>query len=54
MGNAAPLTTITLDRAVPILRVQDIDASVSYYLNILGFQVDWSPATPPSLAVNVD
>ncbi|MBV8071294.1 MAG: VOC family protein [Acidobacteriaceae bacterium] len=25
----------------PILRVQDLDASIDYYLNVLGFKLDW-------------
>ena len=37
VANAA----INFHRAVPILPVQDVDASIAYYVNILGFKVDW-------------
>ena len=32
---------ITFEGVTPILRVQDIPASVDYYVRILGFRVDW-------------
>ncbi|HXS83432.1 MAG TPA: VOC family protein [Methylomirabilota bacterium] len=27
--------------ATPILRVSDLDASLMYYMNVLGFKLDW-------------
>jgi catechol 2,3-dioxygenase-like lactoylglutathione lyase family enzyme len=30
--------------ATPILRVADLDASVAYYVDVLGFTVDWRAA----------
>jgi len=29
------------DPAIPILSVKDVDASLDYYVNVLGFKVDW-------------
>jgi catechol 2,3-dioxygenase-like lactoylglutathione lyase family enzyme len=34
-------------RAVPVLRVADVARSASWYRDILGFDVDPFPATPP-------
>ena len=33
---------IEFEGATPILRVADFDASVAYYVDALGFQLDWS------------
>jgi catechol 2,3-dioxygenase-like lactoylglutathione lyase family enzyme len=31
----------TFERTVPIFRVQDVRAAVGYYVNALGFRLDW-------------
>jgi catechol 2,3-dioxygenase-like lactoylglutathione lyase family enzyme len=36
-----PDDPLIFDRAVPILRVRDLDASIAYYVNVLHFKVDW-------------
>jgi len=33
--------SITLDCATPILRVLNLEASIAYYVDVLGFQVNW-------------
>lgn len=33
-----------IETIVPILRVEDIEASKAYYLNALGFRLDWGDA----------
>jgi len=30
-----------LGRATPILRVENVEASIAYYVNVLGFKVNW-------------
>jgi catechol 2,3-dioxygenase-like lactoylglutathione lyase family enzyme len=37
----APPPGIDLGPAVPILRVEDLDVSVAYYLDRLGFHLQW-------------
>ena len=37
----APATVTRFEGAVPILRVQNLEASLDYYTNRLGFQLDW-------------
>jgi catechol 2,3-dioxygenase-like lactoylglutathione lyase family enzyme len=37
---------------VPILRVRDLQASVDYYVNVLGFKMDWE--TPAMVSVSRD
>lgn len=32
---------IKFEGAAPILRVEDLRASIDYYVNVLGFTVDW-------------
>jgi predicted lactoylglutathione lyase len=34
-------TTAVLEGVTPILRVQDLAASISYYVQMLGFRVNW-------------
>jgi uncharacterized glyoxalase superfamily protein PhnB len=34
-------TTNNLGGAVPVFRVKDVDASITYYLNALGFDLRW-------------
>ncbi len=38
----APEATTRMELAVPILRVQDLEASVDHYVRVLGFTLDWS------------
>ena len=37
----AELQAVRIGHAVPIFRVQDLDASISYYVERLGFAVQW-------------
>jgi uncharacterized glyoxalase superfamily protein PhnB len=39
--STASVPTVTLGRCTPILRVADLDASVAYYTEVLGFRIDW-------------
>lgn len=38
-----------LGRAIPILRVKDLDASLAYYEQVLGFHRDWQAGTVASV-----
>jgi catechol 2,3-dioxygenase-like lactoylglutathione lyase family enzyme len=38
---ASSAPSVTFGHCTPILRVADLDASLGYYLNVLGFTVDW-------------
>jgi predicted lactoylglutathione lyase len=48
----SPITPSTrFEGTVPILRVQDLQASLDYYTNRLGFKVDWQePAVMASVS----
>lgn len=35
------MSSVTFGHCTPILRVADLDASVAYYTEVLGFTVDW-------------
>ena len=35
-----------LNQAIPILRVRDLRASLAYYVEKLGFQIDWEHSSP--------
>jgi catechol 2,3-dioxygenase-like lactoylglutathione lyase family enzyme len=35
------MTSVTFKRVTPILRVEDIDASLAFYVEKLGFQLHW-------------
>jgi len=37
----APLRAVAFEGSQPILRVSDLDASVEYYVNVLGFKLDF-------------
>jgi catechol 2,3-dioxygenase-like lactoylglutathione lyase family enzyme len=37
----APESVIEFEGVVPILRVQNLSASTEYYVDVLGFKVDW-------------
>jgi catechol 2,3-dioxygenase-like lactoylglutathione lyase family enzyme len=39
--DAAPSTAGRWHHAIPILRVASLEASRAYYVNVLGFRVDW-------------
>jgi uncharacterized glyoxalase superfamily protein PhnB len=39
-----------LERAIPVLGVDDIAAAVNFYRNVLGFQPGWTRGSPPLLA----
>ena len=36
------MSSISFGHCTPILRVENLDASVAYYTGVLGFTVDWS------------
>lgn len=36
-----PASTIRFENIIPILRVTNLKASIEYYLEVLGFHVDW-------------
>ena len=36
------MSELRVERATPILRVADFDASVRYYVDRLGFTLEWS------------
>jgi catechol 2,3-dioxygenase-like lactoylglutathione lyase family enzyme len=40
-ASSAPPGRVKLGSAVPIFRVNDLDASVTYYVERLGFQLEW-------------
>src|SRR4051812_45131505 len=35
------MPTVTFGQCTPILRVADLDASLAYYTDVLGFTLDW-------------
>jgi len=41
MAVAAVERTVKIENTIPILRVIDLDASLDYYVNVLGFKQDW-------------
>ena len=41
MTAQATLVTVGFEGVTPILRVRDIDASIAYYIEKLGFRVNW-------------
>jgi len=47
--NVADTAQATLGGVFPILRVADLDASVSYYETQLGFEVQWRSGTVASV-----
>jgi hypothetical protein len=44
----------TLGPVVPILRVADLAASVRYYVERLGFHVEWEAAVPTKYLVRAE
>ena len=38
----------TVDRVIPILNVRDVAASLTYYVDVLGFQRAWHWGDPPT------
>lgn len=40
-GSAPTPREVGFEHATPILRVADFDASVAYYVDVLGFRLDW-------------
>ena len=43
---------ITFENSVPILRVQNLAASLQYYVETLGFSIDWQTETMASVSRN--
>jgi uncharacterized glyoxalase superfamily protein PhnB len=50
VDSAHPATHATLGGVIPILRVNDLDASVAYYLEKLGFHLKWRGGSEASVA----
>jgi catechol 2,3-dioxygenase-like lactoylglutathione lyase family enzyme len=51
MADPAPPGPVVFEGAAPILRVRDLEASVEYYVRVLGFAVDWQePAVLASVS----
>jgi catechol 2,3-dioxygenase-like lactoylglutathione lyase family enzyme len=44
---AAPKTGVVFDSAVPILRMFDVDKAKAFYVDLLGFGVDWEHQFEP-------
>jgi hypothetical protein len=40
-GTVPESSTNSFGSAVPVFRVKDVDASIAYYLNALGFELRW-------------
>src|SRR4051794_15913525 len=38
---------VTIERAVPVLRVADVSRTIDWYRDVLGFSADPFPAKPP-------
>ncbi|MDQ6886571.1 MAG: VOC family protein [Gemmatimonadota bacterium] len=49
-GSTAPSQRASLGGVTPILRVESLDASVSYYLEQLGFSLQWRSGMVASVA----
>jgi len=43
------MTEITLDPAIPVLRIYDIAKAKEFYVDFLGFQIDWEHRYAPDL-----
>lgn len=43
---------VRLENAIPILRVEDLDASIVYYTDMLGFTLDWRVTRMASVSRN--
>jgi catechol 2,3-dioxygenase-like lactoylglutathione lyase family enzyme len=44
MSSNETLSTVTFEGVTPILRVENLSASIDYYARKLGFKVDWQDA----------
>jgi predicted lactoylglutathione lyase len=49
-AGSAKAAPIQFGGITPVLRVQSLKASLSYYINILGFKMDWSSDSDVGLA----
>jgi catechol 2,3-dioxygenase-like lactoylglutathione lyase family enzyme len=43
------MTEIRLDPAIPVLRIYDIAKAREFYVDFLGFQIDWEHRFAPDL-----
>jgi len=41
---------IRFEGSTPILNVENVPASIDYYVKVLGFRKDWSDGDPPTMA----
>lgn len=49
-GAQNPLATVDVECIVPILRVTSLSASLRYYVEVLGFRVDWGDQAEAGMA----
>ena len=47
-ASAAPRGVV--ECVIPILNVASVPASVCYYIDVLGFELDWAEGEPPTMA----
>lgn len=43
------MTEVTLDPAIPVLRIYDIAKAKEFYVDFLGFKIDWEHRFEPDL-----
>ena len=48
--NTAKKTDSKVECIIPILNVRNVPASIDYYVNVLGFKLDWGWNDPPDFA----
>ena len=51
MSSTTPVkkTDAKVECIIPILNVRDFSASIDYYVNVLGFRVEWDWGDPPDI-----
>ena len=49
-GKLAKATTVGVECIIPILRVNSVAASIHFYVDVLGFKVDWGGEDDSSFA----
>jgi catechol 2,3-dioxygenase-like lactoylglutathione lyase family enzyme len=49
-ANACNASPTAVECIIPILGVKDLQASISFYVDVLGFKVDWNTATMASVS----
>src|SRR5271154_1138431 len=51
-AKSAGSTAVGVECIIPILRVNSVAASIRYYVDVLGFKVDWSDSVMASVSRN--